>query len=106
MILPAPVQNYFNANAKLDLDAMVAPFARDAIAHDEGRRHEGRDAIRAWIRQSTIAVSAVAVPQAIVSHGATHEVTAEVSGSFPGSPVTLGFRFVLDGDCIAELAIK
>ncbi|WP_448664682.1 nuclear transport factor 2 family protein [Sphingomonas sp. CJ20] len=106
MILPAPLQSYFNANAKQDLEAMVAPFAAAALVRDESQTHEGRDAIRAWIRQSTIAVSAIATPQAIRSHGATHEVTAEVSGAFPGSPVTLTFRFVLDGESITDLEIK
>jgi hypothetical protein len=106
MRLPTQLQSYFDANAALDLEAMVAAFTDKAIVRDEDRVHEGKDAIREWIRQATIAASAVAVPQAIVSEGRNHEVTTETSGSFPGSPVTLTFFFVLDADGIAELEIK
>jgi hypothetical protein len=106
MRLPTPLQSYFDANATLDLEAMVASFTDKAIVHDEDRVHEGKDAIREWIRQATIASAAVAVPQAIVSAGRNREVTTETSGAFPGSPVTLTFRFVLDADGIAELEIK
>ena len=63
MILPPPLQRYFDANAALDLDAMVAPFAETAIVQDESRVHEGKDAIRAWIQQASIAASAIAAPK-------------------------------------------
>lgn len=106
MNLPGPLHDYFAANAALDLEAMVTPFADTAIVRDERQVHEGKEAIRAWIAEATIAASAIAVPRAILSDGSTHEVTTEVSGAFPGSPVTLTQRFVLNGDRIAELAIK
>jgi hypothetical protein len=105
MNLPAPLQAYFAANAALDLEGMVAAFAAMAVVHDEHQVHEGTDAIRAWIAQATIAASAIAVPQAIVSDAHTHDVTTEVSGAFPGSPITLTQRFVLNGDHIARLEI-
>jgi hypothetical protein len=105
MDLPVPLRDYFAANAAFDVAAMVAPFAETAIVHDERQTHQGKEAIRAWIEQGTIAPSAIAVPQAIISDGDVHEVTAGVSGAFPGSPITLTFRFVLDGDHIAELSI-
>ena len=105
MILPPPLQRYFDANAALDLDAMAAPFAETAIVQDESRVHEGKDAIRAWIQQASIAASAIAAPKAILSDAQTHEVTAEVSGAFPGSPIMLTFGFVLDGPRIVKLEI-
>ena len=106
MLLPSPIQTYFDANTTLDPDAMVAPFAEGAMVYDENARYDGKDAIRAWIDQSTVAVSAIAIPQAIVSRGNIHSVTAEVSGAFPASPVSLTFRFALDADRITELEIK
>lgn len=106
MLLPSPIQNYFDANTRLDLDAMAAPFANGAIVRDENERHDGNEAIRAWIKKSTITASAIAAPRAILSRGTKHAVTAEVSGAFPGSPVWLTFNFVLDGDHITELEIK
>jgi hypothetical protein len=50
--------------------------------------------------------SAIANPQAIRSEGDAHHVTAQVSGDFAGSPLTMSFRFRLNGSHIAELDIK
>lgn len=105
MNLPTPIQAYFDANARLDAAAMAAPFTHAAVVRDEGRTHEGADAIRAWIDETSIGLPAVAVPQAINSEGDSHRVTAQVSGDFAGSPVALTFRFRLDAGRIAELDI-
>jgi hypothetical protein len=102
---PTPIQAYFQANANLDLSGMLAPFSLDAVVRDERRTHRGRDEIRVWIEQATIDNKAIAVPQAIQSDGDAHQVRAQVSGAFAGSPVTLSFRFRLDEDRIAELEI-
>lgn len=104
--LPAPIGAYFAANPTFDVDAMLAPFAADAVVFDEKRTRRGRDEIRAWIEEATVAARAVAVPQKVATQGGDHIVTAEVSGAFPGSPVTLDFRFGLADDRIARLAIS
>ena len=102
---PIPIQAYFQANADLDVSGMLAPFSPDAIVRDERRIHRGSDEIRAWIEQATIDNQAIAVPQTTQSDGDAHQVRAQVSGTFAGSPITLSFRFRLDGDRIAELEI-
>jgi len=104
--LPSPLDAYFNANARFDLDEMLATFDDDAIVRDEKRTHRGTDAIRAWIREATIANRAIAAPRIIQSDEHGHHVTADVAGTFPGSPVSLTFHFRLSGDCIAELEIE
>lgn len=103
--LPPPLSAYFEANARLDAAAMLAPFASDAVVHDERRTHTGRAEIGAWIEQATIAASAVATPLSASEQGESVVVRAEVSGQFPGSPITLDFRFTLAGGRIAGLAI-
>lgn len=103
--LPTPIRAYFTANRELDTSAMLAPFTADAVVRDERQTHRGTDALRAWIGQASIASQAIAVPQAIRSDGDFHHVTAQVAGAFAGSPITLAFRFRLDGDRIAELEI-
>ena len=45
--LPAPVLGFVQAMNMYDLDGMVSRFAPDAIANDQMRHYEGRDAIRA-----------------------------------------------------------
>lgn len=106
MNLPSPIQAYFDANAQLDARAMLAPFAADAIVHDEGGIHRGTDAIQAWIEAASLALPAVATPQSARAEGDTHHVEAKVSGSFPGSPLTLSFRFRLADERISALEIQ
>lgn len=103
--LPDPIQAYFEANAHLDVEAMLAPFAADAIVRDERRTHRGADAIRAWIEQATVGAQAIAVPLAIRSDGDSHHVETRVAGTFPGSPLLLSFHVRLDDGRIAELEI-
>ena len=105
MDLPSPIQTYFDANARLDASAMLAPFATDAIVRDEGGVFRGPDAIRGWIERASLNVSAIARPKTLETEGELHHVTADVSGDFPGSPVTLAFRFRLANDGIAGLEI-
>ncbi len=45
---PTLVDRYFALAAAPDFDAYLAQFTDDAVAEDEGRRHEGIAAIRAW----------------------------------------------------------
>ena len=105
MKLPAPVRDYFAANARLDAAAMAKTFAPDAVVQDENASLEGARAIRTWIDKSSIALSAIATPQSLVSEHEAHRVTALVTGKFPGSPVTLSFEFTLNGNLIQELQI-
>lgn len=105
MDLPSPIGTYFEANARLDAVAMLAPFNRNAVIRYEAQTHTGTHAIRRWIEQASIGASAVAVPQSLRSNGARHNVTAQVSGNFPGTPVTLTFDFQLADDRIAVLEI-
>ncbi|WP_159716466.1 nuclear transport factor 2 family protein [Geminicoccus flavidas] len=103
--LSNPVAAYFAGNRNFDLQAMLAPFSSDARVLDEGRCHEGRHAIRAWIEAATIGNQALAVPRSARREAGQEVVVAEVTGPFPGSPVTLTFRFTLAQDGISRLEI-
>lgn len=103
--LPDPIAEYVAGCAGLDADAIAAPFAADAVVADERRTHRGHAEIRQWIEEATIANRAVPTPRAVTQDGETVVLTADVAGSFPGSPVTLTFRFTLEGGEIARLEI-
>jgi len=45
--LPKPIADYVEANAQLDVDGMLKPFASDALFLDNGRRYEGQAELRA-----------------------------------------------------------
>lgn len=103
--LPRPVADYVAANARLDLDGMLQPFAPDAVVRDDGGEHRGRAELRSWIENATLAARAIFTPDAhreedgrIIVDGVTH-------GDFKGSPLRFTMRFTLAGDAIRALEI-
>lgn len=105
MDLPPAVRTYFDADKTSEIDALIEAFADDAVVKDEGRLHEGRDAIRAWWRAAKNKYHHVAEPiDATVTYSAL-KVRAKVTGDFPGSPATLMFRFTLVDGKIERLEI-
>jgi len=72
---------------------------------DEGEDITGHPAIAAWARKVRDKYSATA---RVLSHEARDGadfVTAKVSGTFPGSPIELTYRFGVSGGKITSLAI-
>ncbi|RTL97671.1 MAG: nuclear transport factor 2 family protein [Hyphomicrobiales bacterium] len=103
--LPPPLADYFAANNRHDIDAMLAPFALNAIVQDEGESHRGTEAIRRWMQSTTDKYHAkVEVMEAGVTADAWR-IAGIVSGDFPGSPITLHYNFTLAGDRIEKLEI-
>ena len=103
--IPQIIETYFRASNADDINALVSCFSGDAVVTDENETHRGAAAIKAWsvnVRkkyQFKAEVLRVAhKPDAVV-------VTANLSGTFPGSPVDLDFKFTLKGDLIASLEI-
>jgi ketosteroid isomerase-like protein len=103
--MPQIIETYFRASNADDINALVSCFSEDAVVIDENETHRGAAAIKAWsvnVRkkyQFKAEVLRVAhKPDAVV-------VTANLSGTFPGSPVGLDFKFTLKEDLIASLEI-
>ena len=103
--IPQIIETYFRTSNADDINALVPCFSGDAVVTDENETHRGAAAIKAWsvnVRkkyQFKAEVLRVAhKPEAVV-------VTANLSGTFPGSPVDLDFEFMLKGDLIASLKI-
>lgn len=103
--LPGPIAAYVAANARLDLDGMLEPFAPDAVVFDERRERRGRDQIAAWIRSATIEARAIFTPDAWRTDGNAVVVEGLTAGDFPGSPLRFTFRFRLADDAITALEI-
>jgi ketosteroid isomerase-like protein len=103
--LPESLETYFTAKNRHDIDAMLAPFAEQAVVKDEGREMRGRAAIREWMEETTRKYRpTVEVGEVAQTDGRT-VVTALVSGTFPGSPAQLRFAFTLEDGRIARLDI-
>ncbi len=103
--LPPAVVGFFHAHNTGETEDFASLFAAAAVVHDEEREHRGA-AIKEWIDRAIEQYK----PQAEVLDAATSgdelTVTAQVSETFPGSPVHLHYRFGLKGDRIASLRIE
>ena len=102
--LPKPIAAYFAAD-RADADAVALCFAENAVVIDEKQTHRGRDAIRRWREEAAQKFSYAVDPFAVSEEDERIVVTAHLTGNFPGSPVDLRYRFVLEGDRIARLEI-
>lgn len=103
--LPKLIADFVAANARLDLDGMLKPFAVDAVLSDNGRRHEGRAELRALFENDVIAVKAVFTPDTVRHEGRDVVVEGPAHGDFKGSPIRFTYRFTLGTDAIESLEI-
>jgi hypothetical protein len=101
--LPPTIAAFFQAFNAHDTDTFTALFAGDAFVADEGREYRGTAAIKAWIQKAHASYKPRAVPTDLVHSDGKIVVTAQVSGTFPGSPAPLHYHFTFKGDKIAAL---
>lgn len=103
--LPQPVTAYVEANAQLDVDGMLKPFAADAVLLDNGKRFEGHAELRALFEDEVVAVKAIFTPDAVRHEGDQVVVEGPAHGDFKGSPIRFTYRFTLENDAIKALEI-
>jgi hypothetical protein len=103
--LPKPVAAYVEANAALDLDGMLKPFAADAVVFDDGGRHQGHVALRTWLDEAVIAAKAIFTPDSVRHENGQVVVEGPAHGDFKGSPIRFTFAFTLENNAIQTLEI-
>jgi len=106
MILPPALVAYLNSEATTDVESLATCFAADAVVHDEGRVIRGLDAIKTWKKDAKAKYQYAVQPLDVVQEQATVTMRARLSGTFPGSPIEVTYRFVLVSDKIARLDIR
>ena len=104
--LPKPIERFLSSENALDPGVLAACFAPDGIVRDEGRTREGLGDIVAWRRETADKYQHTFEPLAVVERDGKTIVATKVSGSFPGSPITLDFVFRLENGKIASLDIQ
>lgn len=104
LTLPEPIAAYFDADRQ-DAQAVARCFTKDGWVLDEGRTHTGLAAIEAWKAGSASRYTYTATPHSLEKQGHAYVVTANVAGSFPGSPVDLRYSFTLERGKVATLEI-
>ena len=103
--LPKPIADYVGANAQLDLDGMLQPFAADAVLSDNGRRHEGHAELRTLFEDEVIVVKAIFTPETVRHEDGQVVLEGPAHGDFKGSPIRFTYRFTLENDAITALEI-
>ena len=102
--LPDPIATYFAADQR-NPDAVARCFTAQAVVKDEGNTYTGLDAIKAWRAATSAAYTYTCEPFAVEQQGGSHVVTSRVTGNFPGSPLSLRYRFRLERGLISSLEI-
>jgi hypothetical protein len=97
-VLPDILDRYFTAQNAHDIDAMVACFTPDAVVRDEGKDIVGTQAIRAWKIETGAKYRITAEPIESRLEAGRTVIVAKVSGTFPGSPANLTYRFGFSAD--------
>jgi hypothetical protein len=105
LALPEPIAAYVEANAQLNVDGMLKPFADDTVVLDNGGRHEGHAKLRTLFEEAVIPVKAIFTPDSVRYEDDLVVVEGPAHGDFKGSPIRFTYRFTLENDNIKALEI-
>ncbi|MDQ0641227.1 ketosteroid isomerase-like protein [Pedobacter sp. W3I1] len=105
MNLPKVITDLVEAQNSHDAITYSSLFAENAEVFDEGKNHTGRAAIQKWIEDSNQAYQTTLKPISYKEGEKGSVFTAEISGTFPGSPAILNFNLVLEHGLIHSLKI-
>jgi ketosteroid isomerase-like protein len=104
--LPATIRGYLAAHVAGDTDAALPACTPTAVVVDDGSTYRGTDEIRAFLADAgsefIYTTTLVAAERADDSYWVA---VNHLEGDFPGGVVDVRYRFVLDGDLVAEPAI-
>jgi ketosteroid isomerase-like protein len=105
MNLPLVIQRYIDASNAHDVRAIVDCFTDDALVRDENATRHGKIDIERWATETIEKYKFHFKPLSVDERGAETIVSVELSGSFPGSPITLDCHFTIANDKIQSLII-
>ncbi len=105
MQLPKLIERFVATQNNYNSEAYTECFTETAIVHDEGKTHTGKAAIRQWIEEANDKYRSQMKPLNYEQSGPNGTLTAEVSGTFPGSPIVLQFHLRLKDDLIDSLKV-
>jgi ketosteroid isomerase-like protein len=103
--LPPIIKDYINASNVHDVPSVLACFADDATVRDENATHRGRIDVETWLRTTIEKYRFQFKPLRAEERGNETIVAVQISGTFPGSPITLDYYFAIADDKITSLII-
>jgi len=102
--LPPVIAAFFHAHNTGETEDFNQLFTGDALVSDESHEYRGA-AIKAWIDGAIAKYKPVADVTDLTEVGEQIIAAAQVSGSFPGSPAQIRYKFTFRNGKIAALAI-
>ena len=103
--LPPIIQSYIDASNAHDVQSILACFVDDAKVRDENTTHRGKIDIERWATETIEKYKFQFKPLGAKEGDNETIVAVEISGTFPGSPISLDYRFALTSDKIASLTV-
>lgn len=104
--LPAVVQTYVDSSNRHDVKAILSCFSDGAVVQDEAHEYRGNKEIEDWIATTIEKYRFQIKPLSVNKADVETVVALEVSGTFPGSPITLDYRFTITAGKISSLTIN
>lgn len=102
--LPPVIAAFFQAHNSDHTDDFNQLFTADALVSDGAHQYRG-PAIKEWMDGAIAKYQPTAAITNLTQAGNQTIATAQVSGTFPGSPIQLRYTFTLHHGQIATLAI-
>ncbi|WP_027381720.1 nuclear transport factor 2 family protein [Chryseobacterium daeguense] len=103
MNLPNIITTLVKTQNSFDSKAYADCFSETAVVFDEGKTHNGKAEIQNWIESANNEYKASMKP--LEYNEKESVLSAEVSGTFPGSPLVLKYHFELKDGLIESLKI-
>ncbi len=103
--LSALIQNYIDASNAHDVPSILACFADDATVRDESATHHAKSEIEAWLKTTIEKYHFRFKTLGAEERDNETIVAVQISGTFPGSPITLDYHFATTNEKISSLTI-
>lgn len=103
--IPDVVRGLVTAQNNADVEAFAQHFTTDAIVYDEGKTHQGIQAIKAWNKKTTEEYQTHLNVLDFSTSGQESILTVQVSGNFDGSPIQLDYHLEITQNKISSLRI-
>ena len=105
MNLPKVVTDLIQAQNSFDSDAYAKCFSETGVMLEEGKPYTGHVEIQRMIEEANKKYKSVMKPLEYTENGKSGILSAECSGTFPGSPLILKFHLEIDHGQIQYLKV-
>lgn len=105
MNLPEILQELVKAQNNADSASFTSLFSENAKVFDEAQTHTGKTEIKAWVEKTTKEYNTKMKPVDFEGNNKKGVLKAEISGTFPGSPLVFTYNFEFVKNKIQSLAI-